>query len=50
MRLDYLSEIFSLGRLDEAIPRIGSPKDQRILIPDGSKETGNVVSTEIYIE
>ncbi|XP_024878028.1 ATP-dependent DNA helicase PIF1-like, partial [Temnothorax curvispinosus] len=44
--VDLRNEVFSHGQLYVGLSRIGSTKDQTILIPDESNKTRNVVFTE----
>ncbi|XP_071577583.1 ATP-dependent DNA helicase pif1-like [Temnothorax nylanderi] len=46
--VDLRNEVFSHGQLYVGLSRIGSTKDQTILIPDESNKTRNVVFTEVF--
>lgn len=46
--VDLRSEVFSHGQLYVGLSRIGSAKDQTILIHDESNRTRNVVFKEIF--
>ncbi|XP_071582310.1 ATP-dependent DNA helicase PIF6-like [Temnothorax nylanderi] len=46
--VDLRNEVFLHGQLYVGLSRIGSTKDQTILIPDESNKTRNVVFTEVF--